>query len=72
MTIEENISRKNRWIMVFLIMLYCILCYSVFLLDRETILALGTEDGLLEYLGSLYFFLTSVLFLILYGLGSVK
>lgn len=46
--------------------LYWLLCYSVFLFDKDTIWHLATEDGVIEYLGALFFLITSILFFILF------
>jgi hypothetical protein len=46
--------------------LYWLLCYSVFLFDKNTIWHLATEDGVIEYLGALFFLITSILFFILF------
>ncbi len=51
------------------ISLYCCLCFSIFLLDKESIIDLTAEDGVIEYLGALYFFISSILFLVLFKLS---
>ena len=58
-----SISLKN---LLCVASLYCVLCYSIFLFDKDTIWYLGTEDGVIEYLGALFFFITSILCFVLF------
>lgn len=66
------LDTKNNYIRLGVmlgIFLYCCLCYSIFLLDKEAIIDLASEDGAIEYLGALYFFISSILFLVLFRLS---
>jgi len=48
------------------IIIYCCLCYAVWLADRPLLMKLATEDGLLETVGAIYFLVNAILLLILF------
>lgn len=52
------------------IIIYIFLNYSILSFDNKTIYKFSHEDGIIEYLGALYFFIAAILFLILYKLDT--
>lgn len=62
--LEKN--NHIRFRLLFLLFLYTALNYSILALDTHIIRKLSHEDGIVEYLGALYFFISAILFFILY------
>lgn len=63
-------NKTTRLILLLGIILYIFLNYIILFFDDKIILKLTHEDGVIEDLGALYFFISSILFLILFKLSK--
>jgi len=63
-------NRTTEFIILLGIILYIIINYGVLFFDKKIIYKITQEDGIIEYMGALYFFITSILCFVLFKLSK--